>query len=112
MPPRPSGATMRKRLAKTVPGAKRPQSVPDPGATVAARSAGRRVTSSIGLALVRLTVVESELLQRGVREAERRRFGRRLVGVPVIDDHPLDHPHRGCAITGRAMDEGRLIARR
>src|SRR5207302_9642305 len=95
MPPRPSGATMRKRPAKTVPGAKRPQSAPLAVSVPAeVASPGRRVRSSIrALSLVRLRVVDRELLQSRAGQAESGRFGVRAVRVPVIDCEALDHPH-------------------
>ena len=34
------------------------------------------------------------------------------LGVPVIDDEPLDHPHRAGAIAGGAVNVRGLVARR
>ena len=73
---------------------------------------GARQIVHRALALVGLRVVDRELLERGAGEPERGRFGERLVGVPVIDDEPLDHPHRAGAVAGGAVDVGGLVARR
>ena len=65
--------------------------------------------SSARSALVRLRVVERELLQPGSSGRApplRCRRGRR----PSDRRHPLDHPHRGGAVGRRAVDVGRLVA--
>ena len=33
------------------------------------------------------------------------------VRIIVVDDHPLDHPHRRDAVAGRAMNVGRIVFR-
>jgi hypothetical protein len=63
-----------------------------------------------GSALVGFGVVDGELLQRGAGHPERRRLSRGLLSVPVIDDHPLDHPHRAGAVAGGAVDVRGFVA--
>ena len=74
------------------------------GSTRKSANRTRRSWSSVGgsrmaLSLVRLRVVDGELLERCAGHAQRGGFLGGAVGVPVVHDHALDHPHRrrrGC----------------
>src|SRR5260370_17067136 len=62
------------------------------------------------LSLVRLDVVDGELLERWIRHAQRSRFLCGAFHFPMIDHQPLDKPHRGCAPAPCTVNECRLAA--
>src|SRR5713226_5688003 len=62
------------------------------------------------LSLVRLRVVDGELLERWIRHAQRSRFLCGSFHFPMIDHQPLDKPHRGCAAAACTVNECRLAA--
>src|SRR5438067_13499223 len=72
----------------------------------------RNASASIALSRMRLRVGDGELLQRRAGHAERLRFLRRAIGIPVIDDQPFDHPHCRGTIACRAVNVRRRVAGR
>src|ERR1019366_3701274 len=65
---------------------------------------------SAPLLFVSLDVIESESLQRRAGQAELRRFLGGAIVIPLVDEHALDQPHRGCAVSTGTMNKRRLIA--
>src|SRR5262247_1580323 len=62
--------------------------------------------------LMRLRVVDGELFEGWACQPKRGRLLVRAVGVPLVDDETLDHPHRTCPIACGTVDVRRLVAGR